>query len=554
MSKKLKCKNCGEKITENTRICPYCDTEINPKKPKKRRAMKIFVVLIWIILILAIIASALWSVYTFAFRSYDCEELLSVNFDGSNKSAIGYVTLNEDNSLFTATETGKDNTPLLSDVYDTDTEKASELQTLLVDSIYIADDPRDETYKTEVNGKIYTGTSLSKRENIKNGDVITVTVSYDKWGLFFKGIRLENTEFDIKVSGLTTSSTIDPFEGLNYIFTGVEGYGKVTLDTSGCSSLVANSFEYSVSPSTYLSEGDEITVTATYTGKTYDDESGTIEYDGKYYSCQKESTKTVTVTTLSSTEVLDPFENVTIEYDGIDPFLSISGYDTSQANKVISTYFEFEASKSENLKAGDVITVTAVYKTVDDKQYTDKDLESAGYTLLKTEHTYTVPDEVAKYAKKSSSFNQNKVSKSFTSALSAYMTGENKVKLVRCYFGLRKSSDTSLAYNKYYEIYEVTVDSSKTYLVFSAENIYTDEDGNLNFSVNIYDESSPNISVMKSKYVDTDKTDYKISEVDVPESPVNNFNITTTTTTTTTTAADESSSDDDDSDSSESEE
>ncbi|MCD7727427.1 MAG: zinc ribbon domain-containing protein [Ruminococcus sp.] len=554
MSKKLKCKNCGEEITENTRICPYCDTEINPKKPKKRRAMKIFVVLIWIILILAIIASALWTVYTFAFRSYDCEELLSVNFDGSNKSAIGYVTLNEQNSLFTATETGKDNTPLLSDVYNTDTDKASELQTLLVDSIYIADDPRDEMYKTEVNGKIYTGTSLSKRENIKNGDVITITVSYDKWGLFFKGIRLENTEFDIKVSGLTTSSTIDPFDGLNYIFTGVEGYGKVTLDTSGCSSLVANNFEYSVSPSTYLSEGDEITVTATYTGKTYDDESGTIEYDGKYYSCQKESTKTVTVTTLSSTEVLDPFENVTIEYDGIDPFLSISGYDTSQANKVISTYFEFEASKSENLKAGDVITVTAVYKTVDDKQYTDKDLESAGYTLLKTERTYTVPDEVAKYAKKSSSFNQNKVSKSFTSALSAYMTDENKVKLVRCYFGLRKSSDTSLAYNKYYEIYEVTVDSSKTYLVFSAENIYTDEDGNLNFSVNIYDESSPNISVMKSKYVDTDKTDYKISEVDVPESPVNNFNITTTTTTTPTTATDESSSDDDDSDSSESEE
>ncbi|MCD8328204.1 MAG: zinc ribbon domain-containing protein [Ruminococcus sp.] len=552
MSKKLKCKNCGEEITKNTRICPYCDTEINPKKPKKRRAMKIFVVLIWIILILAIIASALWAIYTFAFRSYDCEELLSVNFDGSNKSAIGYVTLNEDNSLFTATETGKDNTPLLSDVYNMDTDKASELQTLLIDSIYIADDPRDETYKTEVNGKIYTGTSLSKRENIKNGDVITVTVSYDKWGLFFKGIRLENTEFDIKVSGLTTSSTIDPFEGLNYIFTGVEGYGEVTLDTSGCSSLVANNFEYSVSPSTYLSEGDEITVTATYTGKTYDDESGTIEYDGKYYSCLKESTKTVTVTTLSSTEVLDPFENVTIEYDGIDPFLSISSYDTSQANKVISTYFEFEASKSENLKAGDVITVTAVYKTVDDKQYTDKDLESAGYTLLKTERTYTIPDEVAKYAKKSSSFNQNKVSKSFTTALSAYMVDENKVKLVRCYFGLRKSSDTSLAYNKYYEIYEVTVDSSKTYLVFSAENIYTDEDGNLNFSINVYDESSPNISVMKSKYVDTDKTDYTISEVDVPDSPVNNFNITTTTTT--TTATDESSSSDDDSDSSESEE
>lgn len=536
MSKKSKCKNCGQKISPNAKICPYCETEINKKKPKKKRFMKVFVILIWIILILAIIASALWGIYTFAFRVYDCKELLSVNFDGSNKSAIGYVKLNEENSLFSATETGEENTPKLTDVYDTELEKAKELQTLLTKSIYIADDPRDETYKTVVDGIIHTGTTLSKREGIKNGDVITVDVSYDKWALLKKGIRLENTEFDVKVTGLTYSSTVDPFANIKYIFTGVDGFGKVTLDTSKCSDLVADNFEYTVSPNSNLSEGDKVTVIAKYTGKSYDDNSGTFEYGGKFYSCSKESRKDVTVSSLSSVETLDPFENVTVDYEGIDPFLKISGYDTSQANKVISTYFDFEASKSANLKSGEVITVKAVYKTIDEKQYTDKDLESAGYVLLKTERTYTVPNDVAKYAKNSTSFDANKISESFSASLAQYKKDKNKVRLVKSYFGLRKNNNTDLSYNKYYELYEITVGSSKKYMVFSAENIYTDSNGSLKFTPSVNGESSPNISVIKSKFIDADNGNYKISEAAAPAAPVNNYNVTTTTTTTKKTA------------------
>lgn len=536
MSKKSKCKNCGQKISPNAKICPYCETEINKKKPKKKRFMKVFVILIWIILILAIIASALWGIYTFAFRVYDCKELLSVNFDGSNKSAIGYVKLNEENSLFSATETGEENTSKLTDVYDTELEKAKELQTLLTKSIYIADDPRDETYKTVVDGIIHTGTTLSKREGIKNGDVITVDVSYDKWALLKKGIRLENTEFDVKVTGLTYSSTVDPFANIKYIFTGVDGFGKVTLDTSKCSDLVADNFEYTVSPNSNLSEGDKVTVIAKYTGKSYDDNSGTFEYGGKFYSCSKESRKDVTVSSLSSVETLDPFENVTVDYEGIDPFLKISGYDTSQANKVISTYFDFEASKSANLKSGEVITVKAVYKTVDEKQYTDKDLESAGYVLLKTERTYTVPNDVAKYAKNSTSFDANKISESFSASLAQYKKDKNKVRLVKSYFGLRKNNNADLSYNKYYELYEITVGSSKKYMVFSAENIYTDSNGSLKFTPSVNGESSPNISVIKSKFIDADNGNYKISEAAAPAAPVNNYNVTTTTTTTKKTA------------------
>lgn len=533
MSKTIKCKNCGEKISAKAKKCPYCEAEI--KKPKKNRLLKTFVILIWIILILAIIASALWGIYTFAFRVYDCKELLKVNFDGSNKSAIGYVKLNEENSLFSATETGEDNTPILTDVYDTDLENAKEIQALLRDSIYVADDPRDETYKTVVDGIIHMGTTLSKREGIKNGDIITVDVSYDKWALLKNGIRLENTEFDVKVTGLTYSSTIDPFSGIKYIFTGVDDFGKVTLDTSKCSDIVADNFEYTVSPNANLSEGDKITVIAKYTGKSYDDNSGTFEYGGKYYSSSKESRKDITVSSLNSAQTLDPFENVTVDYEGIDPFLKVSGYDTSQADKVISTYFDFEASKSENLKAGEVITVKAVYKTVDEKQYTDKDLESAGYVLLKNERTYTVPDSVAKYAKKSTGFNVNRISESFSASLAPYKKDKNKVRLVKSYFGLRKNNKTALPYNKYYEVYEITVGKNKKYMAFSAENIFTDSTGNLKFTPSVNGDASPNMEAIKSKFIDSDNSNYKISEAEAPKSPVNNYNITTTATTTKTT-------------------
>lgn len=530
MSKKIKCENCKKKVALNTKICPYCESELSYKKTKKNRLIKTFIVLIWIVLILAVIASALWGIYTFAFRAYDCKELLNVNFDGSNKSAIGYVKRNEENSLFSATETGEDNTPKLTDVYDTELEKAKEIQALLRDCIYVADDPRDETYKTVVNGIIHTGTTLSKHEGIKNGDIITVNVSYDKWALLKKGIRLENTKFDIKVTGLTSSSTIDPFSNIKYIFTGVDGFGKVSLDTSKCSDAVLDNFEYTISPNANLSEGDKVTVIAKYTGKSYDDRSGTFEYGGRFYSCSKESRKDITVSSLSSVETLDPFENVTVKYEGTDPFLSISGYDTSQANKVISTYFDFEASKSKNLKSGEVITVKAVYKTVNEKQYTDKDLESAGYVLLKTERTYTVSGNVAKYAKKSTDFDANKISESFSAFLTPYKKDKNKVQLLKCCFGLRKNNKTELPYNKYYEVYEITEGSKKIYMVFCAENIYKDSNGNLKFTPSVNGESSPDMDVIKSKFIDSDKSSYTISEAKAPKAPVNNYNITTTAT------------------------
>ena len=534
--KKIICANCKEELLSNTKICPFCDNPVveqakdKPKK-KKKRALSVIVVLIWVILISVIIALGLWLTYRFAFTSFDCKEILSVHFDGSNRHGIGYVTFDEQLDLFTATENGEDGTPKLSDVYDTDTERASELQKLLRSSIYVADDPRDETYKTTVDGIIHTGTTLSKKDDIKNGDVIKVKVSYDLWGLLKKGVRLENTEFTIKVTGLSDSATLNPFADIKYIFTGVENYGKVSLDLSKCPDIILDSFDFSVSPNENLCEGDEITVTAKYKGDTYDDTSGTISYGGRFYSVSKESSISVTVGKLSAANTLDPFENVEVIYDGIDPFLSVAGFDTSKSLRAINTYFDFVADQSENLKSGQVINVKAVYKTVNGRQYTDSDLQSAGYILLKTERTYTVPDSVSKYATKATGFDQKKIEERISAYLSPFMTGKNKIKLINCYLGIRKDASKDIPYNKYYEVYQITTENNTLYMVFAAEKIYTTSDGGLYFNLLYTEETNPDKDALLDKYIRCDKNDYTISEINLPASPVNNFNITTTTTT-----------------------
>lgn len=537
--KKLLCESCKEEIPLSAKICPFCNATVNEQKkdkPKKRKksALGVIVIAIWIVLALVIVAVGLWLTYRYAFTSFDCKELLSVHFDGSNHSGIGYVTFNEDLNLFTATENGEDGTPKLSEVFGTDTERAKELQTLLKKYIYIADDPRDETYKTTVDGIIHTGTTLSKKDNIKNGDVIKVDVSYNSWEFLKKGVRLENTDFDIKVIGLTDSSTLDPFKDLNYIFTGVEEYGKVSIDMSKCSDIVLDNFDFSVSPNTNLSEGDTLTVTAKYKGNSYDDASGTIEYGGRFYSVSKESRKNITVGRLSSVNTLDPFENVEVLFDGIDPYLYITGYDTSKALRAVNTYFNFEADVKENLASGQVIHVKAVYKTADGRQYTDRDLQSAGYVLLKDERTYTVPDNVSKYVKNSGDFDQNNVSESFTAALSRFMTGQNKIQLINCYLGIKKDKAKDIAYNKYYEVYKINTDSNTLYMVFVSENIYKTPDGKLYFTTLPTEDTNQDKDILLDKYIRIDKTDYNISELKTLSSPVNNFNVTTTTTTTAT--------------------
>ena len=117
MSKKIRCKNCGEYIPDNARICIYCNTRINAKKKKSPKLA--FVIILWAIVIAALGCTSYYFYERFAFLEIDASKLIKVNIEGSTGDASAYLSIDEESDYFKANKTGKD-APLLTDVFDTD--------------------------------------------------------------------------------------------------------------------------------------------------------------------------------------------------------------------------------------------------------------------------------------------------------------------------------------------------------------------------------------------------------------------------------------------------
>lgn len=104
--------------------------------------------------------------------------------------------------------------------------------------------------------------NLSKRDNLKNGDKITATITYDETVARQLNLSFKNTEIKIEVSGLAMGKEVDVFKDLKVSYTGVSPDGNV--------SLVNNSSDPFVSIVTFKSSkdkvanGDKIIVEAIY--------------------------------------------------------------------------------------------------------------------------------------------------------------------------------------------------------------------------------------------------------------------------------------------------
>lgn len=99
--------------------------------------------------------------------------------------------------------------------------------------------------------------------DLKNGDVITVTAVYDESTAESKNIAVKSDTKQFEVSGLKEAVEIDPFNGLEIIYTGASPYLSVSMDSTKCSDLVNEYITFKTEEG-YVQNGDEITVTATY--------------------------------------------------------------------------------------------------------------------------------------------------------------------------------------------------------------------------------------------------------------------------------------------------
>ena len=92
--------------------------------------------------------------------------------------------------------------------------------------------------------------NLSKTDNLKNGDKITVTITYDETVANQLNLSFKNTRKEVEVSGLAKGKEVDVFKDLKVTYTGTSPDGKV--------SLINNSSDPFISIVTFKSSKDKV--------------------------------------------------------------------------------------------------------------------------------------------------------------------------------------------------------------------------------------------------------------------------------------------------------
>lgn len=199
-------------------------------------------------------------------KKIDLNQYVSINYDGYNGYATAY--------------------------YDLDRSLQSDLQ----ETLGIKDDLSNLgniLESAEKSANLYAAVSsirveLDKSEKISNGDVITATISYDNELANKVGIQFVGESVTATVEGLEEIHKVDPFDGFVISFSGTAPDGRADYSYEGTESI--SYYDYEVSPTKGLSNGDTITVTMSKS------ESDTVR-NGYIYT---ENSKTYTVAGLDS--------------------------------------------------------------------------------------------------------------------------------------------------------------------------------------------------------------------------------------------------------------
>lgn len=367
--------------------------------------------------------------------------------------------------------------------------------------------------------------NFSDNDNLSNGDEVSVDVEYDKKLFDNKEVKVQNTTFNVKVAGLSQGTKIDVFEGLNISYEGMSGRGYAIFSTENSSEFVKNYVVFGYSE-TDLSNGDKITVTASYSKEDADNNLIVIENDTKEY----------TVSGLKEPVNIDPFEKLEITYTGASPYLTAS-IDSTKCDDMVNQYIRFEI-ESGFLKNGDKFTVTAVYN--------EYDAEENGFVVKNNSKSYTVEkqpeyissldglnlkdlqseindklDVVTATNEGSSSFADEYIYNkcgSFKSIASESLKSEYIISLKPNFEDKFNTGWNELPYNRYIKIYEYILngdgdEQAKVYVLIYVDNIQKESDGTISWDIELNYKCSSNYNDLINDNVTSEKEYYNVSEI-----------------------------------------
>lgn len=367
-------------------IVPETETKDNAGGKRRKKPVKRICMLAAAMIIVIAAVSSLAAVKSRDSADYqiiDARELFVVYFDGlSGDGSVGVelnadpeIAVQQDVFIFYPYTSASKNTDGYSDYFSDDD------QTLL--SVYDkaksaeeAREMRNALFKFSGSDQDSAYWEVSKSGGVSNGDIITVEISYDEDYLLEHNIKLINAGFDVTVDGLPEYGEIYAFpDDYGIEFEGSEGSGEIAVAGGGCfgDKVYLNYYVY---PSDGVYNGDTVTVTAEldlygtgYTfvnGENFDDgiyfevpnteETGFVKYLWGYDSLTV--TKEYIVEGLITPVEADPFEDVTLIYDGAAPYLTVTGAEidkSSEFRSCVTVYADPEEGRLYDI--GDKVTV-----------------------------------------------------------------------------------------------------------------------------------------------------------------------------------------------------
>ena len=238
-----------------------------------------------------------------------------------------------------------------------------------------------------------------------------------------------------------------------------------------------DSITFDVKPDSDLSNGDVVTVTASW-NEDYEKKAGV-----KILSKEQE----FTVEGLEEVKEVDPFEDIEVTFSGTPPYVYPDWTNNSEDDYLRYLWFNFE--DYDSLDVGDTVTLT-----VDESE---ENALANGYKFTQTSKEYIVSgvDSYVTSAADISADNLDSMKNEATDALDAYFANNNSYignsgfSYEGSYYLVAKSSDTWGDTNVLYLVFSTTVTSAENafeptvvYFPVKYTNIMALSDGSQNFN------------------------------------------------------------------------
>lgn len=369
------CKNCGEKAENGDIYCGKCGVKIDwvkeenqgveidykrediPEKiqdiVKGNKKIKVGIVIASIVVVIGIIGISVWSYEKKKVNLNDCYTVMFNGYD-----TVGEASVNLD--------MGKFNKAVLKAQGKEVSDDQSEIsQKNLQD---IADNLTLENIKNGVLNYSLASSieaNVTPSEDLKNGDTVTVTFSFDGELAKQNGIRFVAEKQTYTVSGLSDIKEVDPFDNIEVAFTGIAPNATLALNNTATDEYLS-SISYIADKEECINIGDTITVTLdadlnealhqgyrfTQTSKTY-----TCDKADHYIMSLSEITpETLSMLQASATENLEEYilksgYPITLSgwtYEGIYLLTPNEISDAKHNNCIILVYSNYVTSITNN--------------------------------------------------------------------------------------------------------------------------------------------------------------------------------------------------------------